>query len=253
MSIPSTTILSSDVAVGLFGEQFVRQVGEWNALCLTLLAERARGAASPWKPYLDTLAGKARPAADLRRLDPRLLSPGAGLELHPLLWDEGTRASLLAGSPMHETLGRRITDAQLSLAELMEAGAATLLSENLQLDAAQVLNEQGMRWASAALLSRGAYLNLMGEEDEDEETVGGMDEDEEDAEDDGPLDLGLEGEGDSSEDEDDDTLPYNEDVSSGAAAVRFSPLEAHARCLGLRAGHGPAGRHRDVRWPADAG
>ncbi len=76
-------------------------LGEWEALVLHLLAERALGPRSAWAPYVAVLGDQAH---------------------HPLLWDASARAQLV-GSPMARTLKDRLQQVVLLLL-LLHAGLA---------------------------------------------------------------------------------------------------------------------------------
>lgn len=106
-SIPEALLLTANSGVRspLCG-QLIKQheLGEWQALVLHLLCERAAGPDSFWVPYLAVLGDQRH---------------------HPLLWPPHVQAQL-AGSSMRVTLQARLEQVQQDTELLVAAGANEL-------------------------------------------------------------------------------------------------------------------------------
>ncbi|KAG2491081.1 hypothetical protein HYH03_010526 [Edaphochlamys debaryana] len=120
-------------------------LGEWPALVLHLLAERAAGKGSFWAPYLATL--------------PQDMSH------HPLLWGP-ERLGWLQGSPLLGALAERREQVASDTAALVAAGANELPIAQAWREAtgSDLVTEASVGWAAAVLLSRGFSLDLAEEE-----------------------------------------------------------------------------------------
>ncbi|KAL2620874.1 hypothetical protein R1flu_001079 [Riccia fluitans] len=119
----------------------VAQLSPWQAMCLHLLCERARGEKSPWYPYIALLPSELQMA-------------GA----HPMLWPQRMRRDWLAGSPMLDTTERRLQICREDHGAMLAAGASSLMPAGP--GSGGFVTESSVRWAAVILLSRSFSLDL---------------------------------------------------------------------------------------------
>ena len=162
------------------------ELGEFRAIALKLLLERAAGAESRWAPWLATLPG---------RDDPR--------PTHPLLWDrERRRAALAPGSP---TL-RRLESAKVRCARDCEA-IADALGGAPECDFPPPTVDDVL-WAASIIHSRAFHLSRRDD-----------DEDDEDEDDDDERDVSFDDdEWDVSFDDDERDVSFDSDPSSSSVS-----------------------------------
>ncbi|PTQ28888.1 hypothetical protein MARPO_0152s0006 [Marchantia polymorpha] len=113
----------------------------WQAMCLHLLCERARGEKSPWYPYISLLPSELQMA-------------GA----HPMLWPQRMRKDWLAGSPMLDTTERRLQICREDHEAMLAGGASKLMPAGP--GSGGFVTESAVRWAAVILLSRSFSLDL---------------------------------------------------------------------------------------------
>ncbi|KAG0622727.1 hypothetical protein M758_3G118800 [Ceratodon purpureus] len=114
----------------------------WQAMCLHLLYERARGEASFWYPYIAVLPTE--------------------LELigtHPMLWPQKMRQEWLEGSPMLEVTEGRLAICREDHEAILLAGAEKLVPGEHGSEPISI-TETAVQWAATMLLSRSFSLNL---------------------------------------------------------------------------------------------
>ncbi|KAG6541758.1 hypothetical protein Mapa_016770 [Marchantia paleacea] len=113
----------------------------WQAMCLHLLCERARGEKSTWYPYISLLPSELQMA-------------GA----HPMLWPQRMRKDWLAGSPMLDTTERRLQICREDHEAMLAGGASKLMPAGP--GSGGFVTESAVRWAAVILLSRSFSLDL---------------------------------------------------------------------------------------------
>lgn len=114
----------------------------WQAMCLHLLYERARGETSFWYPYIAVL--------------PKELEL---IGIHPMLWSQKMRREWLEGSPMLDVTERRLAICREDYEAMLLAGAGRLTPRGNEGEPISI-TETAVQWAATMLLSRSFSLNL---------------------------------------------------------------------------------------------